>query len=231
MANIGTTSIDMLPTAPLTQMPMQQMQGQQMPMQGQQMQMQMPMQGQQMQMPGQGQGQGQGQMSLHTYEKNIVAENPAQVLQQQRQDDPAVMQRQMNQFVTGLQQASAAGLTALPARDIPQQQDHLVRDEQMRPNYVPTAQLDYIPQETAPTAAPVKNESLDVWYDELQGPLLLAALYFLFQLPLLRQQLNQYLPSLFEKSGQPNLGGYVFHSLMYAGVYYALNKARTYFAV
>jgi hypothetical protein len=223
MANIGTTSIDMLPTAPLTQMPMQQMQGQQMPMQ------QMPMQ--QMQMPGQGQGQGQNQMSLHTYEKNIVAENPAQVLQQQRQDDPAVMQRQMNQFVTGLQQASAAGLTALPARDIPQQQDHLIRDEQMRPNYVPQAQQDYIPQETAPTAAPVKNESLDVWYDELQGPLLLAALYFLFQLPLLRQQLNQYLPSLFEKSGQPNLGGYVFHSLLYAGVYYGLNKARTYFAV
>lgn len=230
MANIGTTSIDMLPTAPLTQMPMQgQQMPMQMPMQGQQMPMQM--QGQQMPMPGQGQGQGQNQMSLHTYEKNIVAENPAQVLQQQRQDDPAVMQRQMNQFVTGLQQASAAGLTALPARDIPQQQDHLVRDEQMRPNYVPTAQLDYIPQETAPTAAPVKNESLDVWYDELQGPLLLAALYFLFQLPLLRQQLNQYLPSLFEKSGQPNLGGYVFHSLLYAGVYYGLNKARTYFAV
>ena len=35
------------------------------------------------------------------------------------------MQKNLNQFVTGIQQASAAGMTTLPSRDIPQNQQFI----------------------------------------------------------------------------------------------------------
>lgn len=150
-------------------------------------------------------------------------------------------QQNMNQFVNGLQQASMAGMTALPSRDIPQNQEHLTRDNQMRPNYIPAASPemnDYISNQTTNQSInqtqfvqEARAKKGDYLYDELQTPIILAVLYFMFQLPVVRKQLFTYLPVLFHADGHPNLSGYVFNSLLFAGIYAAMTKLMAYFAI
>ena len=97
-------------------------------------------------------------------------------------------QSTISQIVNGLQQASLAGATSLPSRDIPLHTEQLTNDVQIQPNYVPPPQMrDYINETDDDITNYYNNEknqnSLDSIYDELQAPLLLAVLYFLFQLP------------------------------------------------
>jgi hypothetical protein len=149
------------------------------------------------------------------------------------QNDPSVKQRQMNQFVTGLQQASAAGLTVLPSRDIPQNQEQLSRDVQMKPNYIPEQQLDYIAYENANNNEMIANQTrseqhsahLENVYDDMQMPILVAVLFFLFQLPVVRKMSLKYLPSLFNSEGNPTITGYMFNSALFALTYYILKRS------
>jgi hypothetical protein len=181
------------------------------------------------------------QQQTHNQNHNQLVDNALQNLQQQRDEDPAVKQRQMNQFVTGIQQASAAGMTHLPSRDIPQNQEHLVRDPQMQPSYVPPPipqQTDYIRNyETtesivrAQAQKQTKSDNLDHLYEQLQTPLLIGVLYFLFQLPVVKRTFFMYVPSLFHKDGNLNLGGYVCNSFMFSGIYFFLVACIKYMSV
>lgn len=171
---------------------------------------------------------------LDTYEQNVKIQNPTQALQNERDNDPSTMQKNLNQFVTGIQQASAAGMTTLPSRDIPQNQQHLAQDVRIQPNYMPAsdAQQDYIRAEQtndeiirAQAQKQEKKNTFDVWYDELQTPVLIGILYFLFQLPVIQKQMCKILPNLFNKDGNPSLSGYVFTSVSFASIYYFLVKS------
>jgi hypothetical protein len=177
---------------------------------------------------------------LDTYEKNVQVQNPMQNLQQERDNDPAIMQKNLNQFVTGIQQASAAGLTTLPSRDIPKNQSHLSQDVHTQPNYIPQphpqfdgagAGGDYIREQQttneiirAQAQKQDKKDTIDKLYDELQMPVLIGILYFLFQLPVVQKQLCKIIPALFNKDGNPNLSGYLFTSATFAAVFVALTK-------
>jgi hypothetical protein len=170
---------------------------------------------------------------MDTYEQNTRVANPAQALQQERDNDPAMMQKNLNQFVTGLQQASAAGMTALPSRDIPQNQQHLAQDMQIQPNFIPPqyTQPDYIQQHQtndeiirAQAQKQEKKSTFDAMFDELQTPVLIGVMFFLFQLPIIQKQLCKILPSLYSKDGNPSLSGYVFTSALFASTYYFLVK-------
>jgi len=171
---------------------------------------------------------------MDTYEQNVKIPNPTQALQNERDMDPSTMQKNLNQFVTGIQQASAAGMTALPSRDIPQNQQHLSQDTHIQPDYIPPLQTepDYIRAEQtndeiirAQALKQGKKDSFDIWYDELQTPVLIGILFFLFQLPVIQKQMCRILPSLFNKDGNPSLSGYVFTSVSFASVYYFLVKS------
>ena len=213
---IGTTSIDSLPMS---------QQGQGQPIQQQ-------MQGQQQQQMQVQQIQGQPQ-------ENIKLDIDHNRIQHQRDNDPAINQQNLNQFVTGIQQASAAGMTGLPARDIPQNQEGLTRDHQMKPNYIPSNEnVDYIREHQNNediireyARRQQKTDSLDNMYNELQIPILIAVLYFSFQLPIVRKNLFKFLPSLFSKDGNPNLSGYIANSLIFAGLYFGLTKGINYFSI
>jgi hypothetical protein len=171
---------------------------------------------------------------MDTYEQNVKIPNPLQALQNERDNDPSTMQKNLNQFVTGIQQASAAGMTVLPSRDIPQNQQHLSQDVRIQQNYIPPPQteMDYIRAEQtndeiirAQASKQGKKDSFDIWYDELQTPVLIGILFFLFQLPVIQKQLCRILPSLFNKDGNPSLSGYVFTSISFASSYYFLVKS------
>ena len=56
---------------------------------------------------------------------------------------PQTLDREsINSIVTGLQQASAAGVTQLLSRDMPTTSNHIVQDQQVDVNYVPPVQDD-----------------------------------------------------------------------------------------
>lgn len=145
----------------------------------------------------------------------------------------------IHQIVNGLQQASVAGVTQLQSRDIPMTTTGISNDAQIQPNYIPmqTQQIDYI-KNSEPTSDMIENynksvqqsNSLDEIYNEIQTPLLLAVLYFLFQLPFFRKILFNYMPFLFSQDGNLNINGFVFKSILFGFIFYVLNKCTQTFS-
>tara|TARA_B110000211_G_C14007513_1_gene521528 strand:- start:502 stop:1161 length:660 start_codon:yes stop_codon:yes gene_type:complete len=137
-----------------------------------------------------------------------------------------------NEMIKQLQQATKAGATALPSRDIPADTNQIHADVQIKPNFVPeTDNTDYIrnyqtQQDLISQSNTNQNniDSLDSFYNEFQFPLLIAVLYFLFQLPIFRKTIKNFLPSLYGNDANPNLNGYMFNSVLFATIFYALVK-------
>jgi hypothetical protein len=146
-------------------------------------------------------------------------------------------QKSMNELVTGIQQASAAGATKLPSRDIPQNTVHFA-DEQIKPNFVPISESneDYIKNELSEQEILEKRmrnynkkDSLEVLYDELQIPIIICILYFIFQLPIVKSKFLSLLPSLHNSDGNPNLTGFVTNSFIFGITYYVISKTLSHF--
>jgi hypothetical protein len=183
---------------------------------------------------GGGSGGGPVQnMSLNANEVRPVQQQPSSNMNGP-QPTPTLDQTTINHIVSGIQQASSSGATQLPSRDMPTSTNHIAQDVQVQPNYVPAPppqRSDYIQQYEENNdivddyyEKQKRNASLDSMYDELQTPLLLAVLFFLFQLPFFKKYLFAYMPMLFLNDGNYNLYGFVFMSAFFAFVYYILSK-------
>jgi hypothetical protein len=150
----------------------------------------------------------------------------------QQQSTLSLDQSTISQIVNGLQQASVVGATMLPSRDIPQNTQALTQDTYVQPNYVPPpTNTDYINDQRDASeyiSAYSKDEqiknSLDTVYDELQTPLLISILYFLFQLPIMKQTLFKYIPLLCHNDGNYNLNGLLFTSAAFGFLFFSLSK-------
>jgi len=146
----------------------------------------------------------------------------------------------ISQIVSGLQNASRNGATQLPSRDISMSTIGISNDPHVQPNYVPPPQdnTDYIRnyEQTSDMINDYNknardNNSLDDMYNEIQVPLLLAVMYFLFQLPFFRKMLFGYFPVLFSTDGNMNINGFLFTSALFGLLYYLINKTTNRFAV
>jgi hypothetical protein len=145
----------------------------------------------------------------------------------------------INQIVSGLQQATTSGITMLKSRDIPTTTENISIDPQIQVNHIPTPthnQTDYISNnvQTSDIINSYNNsqqnrDKLDDLYNELQMPVLLCVLYFLFQLPILRKYLYSYFPVLFSSDGNYNINGFLFTSILFALLFYMLNKIMNHF--
>lgn len=155
--------------------------------------------------------------------------------QQPQQTGMSLDQSTINQIVSGLQQATLAGATQLPSRDIPMTTTGLAADPQVMPNYVPPPAQDYIkhyeqsPDMIYPPKEYKKRDSLDDMYNEIQTPVLLAVLYFLFQLPFVKKFLYTYIPFLFSNDGNYNINGFMFTSVLFGVLFHFLMKTTSYF--
>lgn len=147
-------------------------------------------------------------------------------------------QTTINQIVNGLQQATSSGATQLQSRDIPRTTEALVQDPSVQPNFIPPqSNADYI-TDYENNEDIINNyskgqkygDSLDQLYDEIQIPLLISVLYFLFQLPIFRRYLYKFFPALFSKDGNINLYGFVFTSALFGLLFYLLSKIMTHFS-
>ena len=170
----------------------------------------------------------------------VVAETTAQLANPMMQQIPtkAPEQNQLenqnnyNEMINQLQKATMAGATGLPSRDIPINTTAVSNDNQIKPNFIPEPQnIDYITNSQTPADLISQNnkkqnslDSLDVFYNEFQLPLLVSVLYFLFQLPIFRKTLKKTLPSLFGNDANPNFYGYLFNSALFASIFYILVK-------
>lgn len=178
---------------------------------------------------------------------NISIKAQENTMQQSMQQPPgqtgpsgmSLDQTTISQIVSGLQQATIAGATQLPSRDIPMATSCLSADPHVVPNYVPPPppqHTDYI-KNYEQTSYMVNNynrgkqinNSLDEMYNEIQTPLLLAVLYFLFQLPFFKKFLFTYLPFLFSNDGNYNLNGFLFISVTFGMIFHFLMKTSSYF--
>jgi hypothetical protein len=170
----------------------------------------------------------------------VVAETTAQLANPMMQQIPtkAPEQNQLenqnnyNEMINQLQKATMAGATGVPSRDIPINPTAVNNDTQIKPNFIPEPQnTDYITNSQTPEDLISQNnkkqyslDSLDVFYNEFQLPLLVSVLYFLFQLPIFRKTLKKTLPSLFGNDANPNFYGYLFNSALFASLFYILVK-------
>ena len=170
-------------------------------------------------------------ISIKANEPNIVPPTQSSNL--------SLDQSTINQIISGIQKASSTGATQLPSRDIPMNTTSLSNDQQVQPNYIPQPpqnHVDYIASYEKPTDI-VDNykktkqyqNTLDSIYDEIQTPLLLAVLYFLFQLPFFRKFLFSYFPVLFNNDGNFNIKGFLFTSILFGFIFHLLNKITTHF--
>ena len=148
-------------------------------------------------------------------------------------------QSTISQIVSGLQQATLAGATQLSSRDIPMNTNSISADPQVMPNYVPPPSpqhQDYIKNYEHPSdmvrdynKGKQMNDSLDEMYNEIQTPVLLAVLYFLFQLPFFKKLLYTYIPFLFSNDGNYNINGFLFTSILFGTLFHVLMKTTSYF--
>ena len=142
--------------------------------------------------------------------------------------NPTMSQENINLFVSGIQQASQSGMTQLPIRDVPRNQDHLVQDKHIITDYIPdNSNYDYIPQNNNSinmSKTQYDKSKFEKVYSEMFTPLLIAILFFLFSLPLFKTYILKVFPVMIKSDGNFNLYGFLFNSLCFSTSYYLITK-------
>jgi hypothetical protein len=167
-------------------------------------------------------------------------QNPMQQNSNQITMENSVVNQQpnYNELVNQIQKASLNGSTSLPSRDIPNNSIQISNDEQIKANYIPPSEIqeDYIKNNETPDYLIEENNRkmrnanfYDMLYNEAQLPLIIALVYFLFQLPAIKKYNKTLLPFMFKIDGNPNLYGYIFNSVLFASMIYILLKVMTKF--
>jgi len=129
----------------------------------------------------------------------------------------------------------------LPQRDIPMNISQHTQDEQIQPSYIPPPPKitpDYIKEYQASADRQIREyeekkmreKKRDHWLEELQIPILIGLLYFVFQLPIINTIIFKRFAflSIYREDGNFNLLGLTMKSLIFAGIYYGIHKVLEY---
>lgn len=177
-----------------------------------------------------------------------VSEQPVMATTQQLQSNPennaqnninivpkTLDQNQMSNVMQGLQQAHMQGATSLNSRDIPMNTLGITQDNQIKPNFIPREQGGYIEEQNVYESMRLKKENekqqeekMDYMYDEFQLPILIMVLFFIFQLPFVKNKFIALFPTLFLKDGNVSLGGHTVKTLLFGACFYFIVKATKY---
>ena len=171
-------------------------------------------------------------VTLNVKEKNMneTQQNPAP----ENTQTAELSKDTINQIIEGLQHASSSGSTSLNSRDIPMSMDQITHDYTARPNFVPAPEkMNYIQdEETMETLIKQKREEkknqMEYFYDEIQTPLLVMVMFFVFQLPIFKKSMVNNFQAFFQRNGNYNLKGMVFTTVLFGGFYYSIIKTIKY---
>lgn len=159
---------------------------------------------------------------------NNVQLRAEEIVQSNVPEQPSMSldQGTINQIINGLHQASSTGATQLASRDIPQATEQLTGDKEVRPDYVPEPdKISYIDDEDAlhyqpsPTSLP---EMCCMSDDSLQIPIIMSVLYFLFQLPIIKQTMGRVAAFSLNRDGNYSLYGLLLMSTLFGATYHTI---------
>lgn len=139
----------------------------------------------------------------------------------------------INEMVNGLQKAATNNMTGLPPRDVPHDPERITRDPQIQPNYIPPPQnenyiedeMEYEEMMRRKQNNHIEIEQMDTIYDEIQQPVIVSILFFLFQLPFFNKTLLKFVPTLFKADGHPKFTGYLLKTLLFGVTIFLVNKS------
>ena len=197
-----------------------------------------------------GQAQNYIPINIHPNPYGVSAQNP--IMQPPQQ--PNISQKQQilpqtylppppqSQFLTEEQQAELQQLNhqRIPSRDIPRDSVGYIQDEQVKPNFIPKANMssDYVRDYEDMTEKnrieyenkKKENNRLDNIMTEFQIPIFVAILFFFFQLPIINRFIFKRFDflSLHNADGNFNFYGLLFKSLMFGSVYYTVFKTMNF---
>lgn len=135
-----------------------------------------------------------------------------------------------------IQQLNQLGHQRLPSRDIVQDTSQYLHDDAVHANYIPkpSQQSDFVREHYELTEKRLqehedkkrRESKLDWILTEIQTPILVAILFFLFQLPVINTLIFKRLAflSLYDADGNFNLLGLILKSSLFGSVYYSLRS-------
>lgn len=175
-----------------------------------------------------------GSVQMTAMEQDSVINNLQQQLNgQQSQTNSTInlSQSTISELVTGLQKASNSGNTSLSTRDIPVNESRVAADETIVPDYIPPVETEDYLEDDQDNENIIREyeekentyKSVESIYDELQAPIVVAIIFFLFQLPGFRRFVKKIIPGVYNADGQLNVFGYIFYSLT-AAIFVFLTK-------
>lgn len=158
---------------------------------------------------------------------NTMANNKQVPSNQIVQNAPPADNGDLSNILKSMEQiASSSDVLGLPSRDIPQMSNR--EDIQTTPNYVPQHK-NYIEEYQGIEDIKEKKRkednrttSLHYLYEELQIPIIIGLLYFLFHLPIINNWFTRNFKFAFHGDGNMNLNGYILKSVVFAFLYFAL---------
>jgi hypothetical protein len=138
-------------------------------------------------------------------------------------------QSTINELVSGIENLRQGGVTSIPTRDIPNHTQTNVLDPETIASYIPIRKSDKNletdeEEDKFEEDDDKRNTYLEKVYEDVQMPMFVGVLYFLFQLPVFKKYLFYFFPNLISGDGNYNLGGYVFTSILFSLIFYLLNK-------
>ena len=131
----------------------------------------------------------------------------------------------------------------LPSRDIPIDQNIYQQDVNIKPNHIPPPKNDddYLQSyenyslEHFPNYDKLKyRETLfDSIFREIQLPIFIGSLYFIFNLPIFDKFIMKYFSffNLYYDDGNSNLYGIIIKSIVFSSVFFSLNKTIDYLTI
>jgi len=187
-------------------------------------------------------------INVHPNPYGVSAQNPIMPMPQQQNQNPqstqhmeqnaAVQRQQLNEQqqneINNMQQVR------LPSRDVRLDTAQYLQDEQVHANYIPKPKLtkDYILdyEETSEKnmAANEKKKrrehKIDEILSELQTPVFIAILFFIFQLPIMNTLVFKKFSflSIYSEDGQFNFYGLLFKSSLFGLLFYSVQKIITF---
>tara|TARA_B110000027_G_scaffold132527_1_gene158865 strand:- start:63 stop:674 length:612 start_codon:yes stop_codon:yes gene_type:complete len=176
--------------------------------------------------------------------ENIAISNPLESQISSRETDINKIsnqnqdQQNYNEMISSLQKATLSGQTNLPDRNIPTTTTNLTTDENIQQEHIPKPSVQFdIENNTTSEDILDHNKKLEKntsiienYYQEFHEPILIAVLYFLFQLPIFQKYLYKIIPSLFKSDGNPNVFGYLINSIVFGISFYFIIKGLNYFS-
>lgn len=172
-----------------------------------------------------------GQGGMNAYSQMNVHPNP--YLKGNPQNPPIQVSQHPMPSIPGSQGYVPDTQMHLPSRDIPMDMSQLMQDHETQPNFIPSvneindfvSSHEFITEDKVDKHNKVKTraEMIDNFIEEIQTPLFISILFFIFQMPLLTKILIKYIGNfvnILNSEGNLNFNGILIKSLLFGSAYY-----------